>query len=207
MALPWLSVRLCAHGPPGAARRGEPGRASRQVDSVCTDDIFGVGLAVRNLVILGHCRIVHIDGGRDPSGPPRRHGYELAMRDQGLAALVVPGDFSERRGRRRRTDPAPAPPARGRSGRQRPGSIGGHGAVPGCRAGRPRGDVGRLRQHRPGRPAPDQPHHANQPGRTWPLAPPPPCVQLIEGERTWSRWPTPHPDPGRGAGRPGWPLS
>jgi DNA-binding LacI/PurR family transcriptional regulator len=65
------------------------------VDSVLTDDVHGAELAVAYLIELGHRRIAHIDGGRNPSSGPRRQGYERAMGTAGLECLVVPGDFSE----------------------------------------------------------------------------------------------------------------
>jgi DNA-binding LacI/PurR family transcriptional regulator len=65
------------------------------VDSVLTDDVYGAELAVAYLIELGHRRIVHIDGGRNPGSRPRRQGYERAMDAAGLKGLVVPGDFSE----------------------------------------------------------------------------------------------------------------
>jgi len=72
--------------------------SSPGVDSVLTDDVHGAELAVAYLVELGHRRIVHIDGGRNPGSRPRRQGYERAMDAAGLARLVVPGDFSESSG-------------------------------------------------------------------------------------------------------------
>jgi DNA-binding LacI/PurR family transcriptional regulator len=69
--------------------------SSPGVDSVLTDDVHGAELAVAYLVELGHRRIVHIDGGRNPGSRPRRQGYERAMV---TARLVVPGDFSESSG-------------------------------------------------------------------------------------------------------------
>ena len=72
----------------------------RDVDTVVTDEAFGAQLAVQHLIGLGHTRIAHIDGGEYPSGPPRRRGYERAMRAAGLKGLVVAGDFSESGGTR-----------------------------------------------------------------------------------------------------------
>ncbi len=68
------------------------------VDSVLTDDVHGAELAVAYLIGLGHRRIVHIDGGRNPGSWPRRRGYERAMVAAGLKRLVIPGDFSESSG-------------------------------------------------------------------------------------------------------------
>jgi DNA-binding LacI/PurR family transcriptional regulator len=72
-------------------------RTSRSpaVDSVLTDDVLGAELAVAHLIELGHRKIVHIDGGRNPGSRPRRKGYERAMDAAGLKRLVIPGDFSE----------------------------------------------------------------------------------------------------------------
>ncbi|MGO9659965.1 MAG: LacI family DNA-binding transcriptional regulator [Acidimicrobiales bacterium] len=68
------------------------------VDSVLTDDVHGAELAVAYLIELGHRRIAHIDGGRNPGSQPRRRGYERAMDAAGLKRMVVPGDFSESSG-------------------------------------------------------------------------------------------------------------
>ncbi len=72
----------------------------QDVDTVVTDEAFGAQLAVQHLIGLGHVRIAHIDGGEYPSGPPRRRGYERAMRAAGLKSVVIPGDFSENGGTR-----------------------------------------------------------------------------------------------------------
>jgi DNA-binding LacI/PurR family transcriptional regulator len=71
---------------------------SPSVDSVLTDDVHGAELAVAYLIELGHRRIAHIDGGRNPGSRPRRQGYERAMDAARLKRLVVPGDFSESSG-------------------------------------------------------------------------------------------------------------
>jgi DNA-binding LacI/PurR family transcriptional regulator len=71
---------------------------SPAVDSVLTDDVYGAQLAVTYLIELGHRRIAHIDGGSNPSGPPRRRGYRQAMEAAGLKPLIVPGDFTETAG-------------------------------------------------------------------------------------------------------------
>ena len=68
------------------------------VDSVANDDRAGGRLAVRHLADLGHVRIAHIDGGRGAGASGRRNGYLREMRALGLAAHVVPGEFTEAAG-------------------------------------------------------------------------------------------------------------
>jgi DNA-binding LacI/PurR family transcriptional regulator len=79
------------------------GRTSRNpgIDTVNNDERVGARLAVQHLVELGHTRIAHIDGGKGAGGPPRRAGYERAMRGCGLAhsIRIVKGDFTEQSGR------------------------------------------------------------------------------------------------------------
>jgi DNA-binding LacI/PurR family transcriptional regulator len=67
------------------------------VSTVRTADEQGMQQAVGHLVDLGHRDIVHIDGGRAPSGAERRRGYHAAMRRHGLAghARVLPGGLTE----------------------------------------------------------------------------------------------------------------
>ncbi len=71
-----------------------------EVDTVNTDERIGARLAVRHLFDLGHREIAHIDGGRGAGGPPRRAGYERAMRELGLddAIRIVEGNFTEEGG-------------------------------------------------------------------------------------------------------------
>ena len=63
------------------------------IDTVCTDDQDGAGLAVRHLAALGHRRIAHLGGGDDPVAADRERGYRTAMAAAGLAreVSVVPG--------------------------------------------------------------------------------------------------------------------
>jgi DNA-binding LacI/PurR family transcriptional regulator len=75
------------------------GRAVRDpsVDVVRNDDRVGLHMAVEHLVALGHERIIHVDGGRNPGSAERRRGYREAMERNGLASQirVVTGGTSE----------------------------------------------------------------------------------------------------------------
>lgn len=67
------------------------------VDSVHSAENKGVRQAMDHLVGLGHRRIVHIDGGRQPGSVERRRAYRDAMRRHGLAEeiRVIPGAHDE----------------------------------------------------------------------------------------------------------------
>ncbi|GAB6902367.1 LacI family DNA-binding transcriptional regulator [Kineosporia succinea] len=69
----------------------------KAVDVVRNDDRLGLHLAVDHLVGLGHRRIAHIDGGRNPAAAERRRGYRDAMIRNGLESeiRVVTGGASE----------------------------------------------------------------------------------------------------------------
>lgn len=70
------------------------------VDSVHTADAKGMRQAVDHLVELGHRRILHIDGGKDPGSADRRRGYRNAMRRHGLdnEIQVLAGAHNENAG-------------------------------------------------------------------------------------------------------------
>lgn len=68
---------------------------SARVDVVRTDDEAGAVMAVNHLVELGHCSIVHVDGGRGPGAQERRQGYRKAMRAAGLESRILPGGLTE----------------------------------------------------------------------------------------------------------------
>lgn len=68
--------------------------ASVEIDSVSTDDRLGARMATDHLAALGHERIAHISGGDEPGAVRRREGYEAAMRDHGLDALVIDGGYT-----------------------------------------------------------------------------------------------------------------
>ncbi|MFZ3599311.1 LacI family DNA-binding transcriptional regulator [Streptomyces sp. BH104] len=71
-----------------------------RLDNVCTADNKGVRQAMDHLVELGHRRIVHIDGGRDPGSAERRRAYRAAMRRHGIDSetRVIPGSHTENAG-------------------------------------------------------------------------------------------------------------
>jgi DNA-binding LacI/PurR family transcriptional regulator len=96
---PDLSQRALA-----AAARQVPavvvGRADLRAprcDVVVNDDEAGGALPVDHLVGLGHRRIAHI-AGTGAGAPPRRAGYEAAMRRHGLEPNVGQGDFTDEGG-------------------------------------------------------------------------------------------------------------
>ncbi|MGD6741740.1 LacI family DNA-binding transcriptional regulator [Streptomyces sp. BH106] len=68
-----------------------------RLDSVFTAENKGVREAMDHLVALGHRRITHVDGGRDPGSAERRRAYRAAMRRHDLqdAARVIPGSHTE----------------------------------------------------------------------------------------------------------------
>ncbi|MEV0223123.1 LacI family DNA-binding transcriptional regulator [Streptomyces sp. NPDC050704] len=67
------------------------------VDNVHSAENKGVRQAMDHLVELGHRRIVHIDGGRQPGSVERRRAYRDSMRRHGLAGeiRVIPGAHDE----------------------------------------------------------------------------------------------------------------
>lgn len=69
------------------------------VDSVMTNDFRSGALAVEHLHGLGHRRIAHVDISEWIPYTARREGYLHAMKDLGLAPLLVHSDMTERGGR------------------------------------------------------------------------------------------------------------
>ncbi|ACV59290.1 transcriptional regulator, LacI family [Alicyclobacillus acidocaldarius subsp. acidocaldarius DSM 446] len=62
--------------------------------SVWTDNRQGAALVVEHLLKMGCSKIVHIAGPSDsPSAQERRKGYEQAISQAGLVAIVYEGDF------------------------------------------------------------------------------------------------------------------
>ncbi|MGP0222264.1 LacI family DNA-binding transcriptional regulator [Paenarthrobacter sp. NCHU4564] len=70
------------------------------VDSVSSDDLQGIRLAVDHLVSQGHRRIVHVHGGTAVSGSRRREAFVQEMESRGLEARVVQGGATEEDGMR-----------------------------------------------------------------------------------------------------------
>ncbi len=75
------------------------------VSSVTNDDLFGIGLAVRHLVSLGHRRIAHVAGPQSTStGYQRYLAFREAMQGEGLAVdedlIAFCEAFAEKEGRR-----------------------------------------------------------------------------------------------------------
>jgi DNA-binding LacI/PurR family transcriptional regulator len=72
------------------------------VDVVRTSDTRGMTVAVDHLVVLGHRRITHLDGGDTLIGASRRAAFVAAMHRHGLAdsARVVPGGQAQVDGQR-----------------------------------------------------------------------------------------------------------
>ncbi|MEM7093004.1 MAG: LacI family DNA-binding transcriptional regulator [Actinomycetota bacterium] len=70
------------------------------LDSVRVDELLGSRLAVEHLSSLGHCEIVHIDGGGGASAEERRNGYRAAMAEAGLQGHteVLRGEFTHEAG-------------------------------------------------------------------------------------------------------------
>ena len=64
-------------------------------DVVRVDDAHGVAAAVGHLRELGHRRIVHVDGGAEPTAVPRRAGFRSAA---GPDARIIPGGYDEAAG-------------------------------------------------------------------------------------------------------------
>ncbi|WP_188547622.1 LacI family DNA-binding transcriptional regulator [Rhodococcoides trifolii] len=71
---------------------------ARDVSSVRSDDIAGVGLAIEHLVSLGHRDIVHIDGSDAPGSVDRRRGALDAGHRFGVDVRIVAGGPTEASG-------------------------------------------------------------------------------------------------------------
>ena len=70
-----------------------------KVDSVGIDNLGGGYMATRHLIELGHCKILHIAGPVTSSeAQNRRRGYEQAMKEAGLEASIVQGDWTAETG-------------------------------------------------------------------------------------------------------------
>ena len=65
------------------------------VDAVVNDDLRGGELVGEHLAGLGHCDIVHLDGGPGAGATERRDGFVGVMKALGLDVRVMSGEFTE----------------------------------------------------------------------------------------------------------------
>jgi DNA-binding LacI/PurR family transcriptional regulator len=65
---------------------------------VAGNERLGARIAVDHLVLLGHTRIAHIDGGQGAGAKRRRQGFEAAMEAHGLKPILTPGSYTEEGG-------------------------------------------------------------------------------------------------------------
>lgn len=70
-----------------------------EVISIAVDDDSGVRLAMEHLYALGHRRIAHLAGGREPSSKERANAYNAFMTEAGLEPLVICGKHTAASGR------------------------------------------------------------------------------------------------------------
>ncbi|HEN8727074.1 TPA: LacI family DNA-binding transcriptional regulator [Pseudomonas putida] len=74
--------------------------AHKKVISVAVDDQTGVRLAMEHLFALGHRRIAHLAGGREPSSKERARFYSDIMKAAGLEPMMIRGEHNAAFGRR-----------------------------------------------------------------------------------------------------------
>ncbi|WP_460355522.1 LacI family DNA-binding transcriptional regulator [Mycobacterium sp. ZZG] len=94
-------ARLAARAPVVVACRRLTGvDGELPLATVRTDDAKGIRQAIDYLVGLGHRRIHHVDGGKDPGSADRLRAYRGAMSAHGLAdeIVVIPGAHNEEAG-------------------------------------------------------------------------------------------------------------
>jgi DNA-binding LacI/PurR family transcriptional regulator len=68
-----------------------PSACDSKIDVVRSADVEAMELLVDHLAVLGHTRIVHVDGGDLFLPAERVRGYRTAMKTRGLEPVVVPG--------------------------------------------------------------------------------------------------------------------
>lgn len=73
--------------------------AHPEVISIAVDDDSGVRLAMEHLYQLGHRRIAHLAGGREPSSKERANAYSRFMREAGLEPVLIRGKHNAAFGR------------------------------------------------------------------------------------------------------------
>lgn len=74
--------------------------AHKKVISIAVDDQTGVRLAMDHLFALGHRRIAHLAGGREPSSKDRARFYCEIMNAAGLNPILIRGEHNAAFGRR-----------------------------------------------------------------------------------------------------------
>lgn len=70
-----------------------------EVMSIAVDDDSGVRQAMEHLYALGHRRIAHLAGGKEPSSKERANAYSQFMLEAGLAPLLIHGKHNAAFGR------------------------------------------------------------------------------------------------------------
>lgn len=70
-----------------------------EVMSIAVDDDSGVRQAMEHLYALGHRRIAHLAGGKEPSSKERANGYSQFMLEAGLAPVLIHGKHNAAFGR------------------------------------------------------------------------------------------------------------
>lgn len=70
-------------------------RSTQPHDRVDVENAAGIALAIAHLADLGHERIAYVGPEQGPNAAERLAGYRAEMRARGLAARVIPSDYTE----------------------------------------------------------------------------------------------------------------